>query len=89
MNNGCKERFDERTIYCRKLGHDLSFAYCRREAQGLPCKKILDCWFTSFDIRGYLEKNYRPGELTHIFAPLRPKMSILVDLIKQAQDRTP
>jgi hypothetical protein len=87
MTEGCSERFDQKTIYCRRLGHDLSFAYCRREAQGLPCRKILDCWFTVLDIRGYLEEYYRPQELAHIFTPPRPKMSTLVDLIKQAQER--
>jgi hypothetical protein len=84
-----KEQFDEKTAYCRKLGHGLAFGYCRREAQGLPCKNILDCWFTALNIKEYLQKNYQAKELAHIFAPPRPKMSTLVDLIKQAQERIP
>ena len=32
------------------LGHDLTFAYCRAPAKQLPCRKILDCWFETFDV---------------------------------------
>jgi hypothetical protein len=31
-------------IYCRKLGHHLSFSYCCREQRTLPCRQILTCW---------------------------------------------
>jgi len=35
---------DVKEIYCRKLGHYLTFNYCSREQGDLPCREILDCW---------------------------------------------
>jgi hypothetical protein len=78
---------DDKKIYCRKLGHHLTFQYCRRENKGLPCKKIIDCWFEKFNIQSYLQEYYKESELKHIFEAPRPKMTTLLDLIKQAQER--
>jgi hypothetical protein len=81
------EGINERTTYCRKLGHYLAFTYCGREALGLPCKKIIDCWFESFNIQKYLKDNFQAHELAHLYAPPHAKMTTLVDLIKQARER--
>jgi hypothetical protein len=35
---------------CRRLGHEITFAYCRRENFGKPCRLILDCWWERFDV---------------------------------------
>ncbi|MBN1799183.1 MAG: hypothetical protein JW822_11450 [Spirochaetales bacterium] len=83
------ELHDDKKTYCRKLGHHLTFQYCRREKQGLPCKKIIDCWFDKFNIQNYLKEYYKMDELAHIFETPRPKMETLVELIRQAQQRMP
>lgn len=36
---------DREETYCRRLGHHLSFAYCRRAEGGQVCPRVLDCWY--------------------------------------------
>jgi hypothetical protein len=40
---------------CPRLGHELTFGYCRRETGGKPCRLILDCWWERFDVRSFLQ----------------------------------
>ncbi|MDP8235961.1 MAG: hypothetical protein P9M08_06235 [Candidatus Erginobacter occultus] len=79
--------YDSREIYCRKLGHYLTFRYCRTERDGLPCGKIKDCWFDKIPIGDYLRDNYSPGELARIIGPPPAKAATLVELIERARRR--
>jgi hypothetical protein len=81
------EDFDSEEIYCRKLGHRLSFKYCRIERNGLPCARILDCWFERFPIEDFINTHYTEEEQARIFAPPKQKTETLIDLIKKAQNR--
>jgi hypothetical protein len=77
------DRFE---IRCRKLGHQIPFSYCRRENQGLPCVKTLDCWHIHFRVRTHLKNELTPEEWNRAFgAPPKPKMKTLLDLIEQAK----
>jgi hypothetical protein len=83
---------DTRQGYCRKLGHEVTFAYCRQEQDTLPCPKIRDCWFEAVDIDLFLSQNYKPEEivhlvhLVHLLNPAKPKMHTLIELIQQAEN---
>ncbi|MBU0480085.1 MAG: hypothetical protein KKG47_03170 [Proteobacteria bacterium] len=80
---------DAFTIRCRKLGHLISFSYCRRENNGLPCMKTLDCWYVYFPVEEFLRNELSPEEWAEAFAkPQKPKVLSLVELIEQAQKRT-
>lgn len=81
------ESHDSREIYCRRLGHYLTFTYCRSERNGLPCPRIADCWFDRIPIGDFLRDNYAPGELGGLSAPPPPKTATLVELIEQARRR--
>jgi len=81
------ESYDSREIYCRKLGHYLTFGYCRSERDGLPCGKITDCWFEKIPIGDFLRDNYSPGELAGITGPPPAKAATLVEMIEQARRR--
>lgn len=76
---------DKRTIRCRRLGHELTFGYCRRPGGELPCSKIFDCWFEIFDVEGFIRQHYPEDQIQQILAPPQPKMASLLDLIQQAQ----
>jgi hypothetical protein len=67
------EDFDSEKIYCRKLGHHVSFKYCRGENEGLPCARILDCWFERLPIEDFIRTNYTEEECARIFAPQKYK----------------
>jgi len=82
------KRYDKERIYCRKLGHWITFEYCRQENNGFPCHKIMDCWFEKISIEEFLKKNYKEEEISYIFKPSKQKITSLIELIEQAKKRT-
>jgi len=68
------------------LGHPVPFGYCRRVAEGLPCRKVLDCWHERFDVVAFVREHYTPRELETAQAPPAPKIVTLVDLVRRAQE---
>jgi len=86
-----KEKFppgDDYTIRCPRLGHQISFSYCRSESRGLPCFKTLDCWHTHFEVVEFLKEELSSEEWQKVFAaPPKPKILSLLELIEQAKKR--
>ncbi|MEJ2354529.1 MAG: hypothetical protein P8Y62_01290 [candidate division WOR-3 bacterium] len=82
------DRYDKERIYCRKLGHWITFEYCRQENNGLPCHKIMDCWFEKLPIEEFLKENYTDEDISYIFKPSKQKITSLIELIEQAKKRT-
>jgi len=77
---------DDYEIRCRKLGHEVSFSYCRFESTGLPCSKTIDCWYDHFLVEDLLRKELKVEEWDRVFVnPPKPKMVTLMDLIEQAK----
>ena len=73
-------------IRCPRLGHQITFSYCRSENTGLPCFKILDCWFDQFLVEEYLRKELNPEEWKRAFErPPKTKVLSLVELIEEAK----
>jgi len=83
-----KELFDDKTSYCRILGHYVPFRYCRAVNDEIPCRKIKDCWFEKLDIDRYITENYTESERERMFASPPEKIFTLVDLIKKAQEKS-
>ncbi len=80
-------RFDDKKIYCRLLGHEIGFAYCRRPVNGLLCSGIISCWKGRFDIENYLSEVFSEKELKAISRQREDKMPSLVNLIKASMDK--
>lgn len=80
-------QYDDKEGYCKMLGHMLTFDYCRSSNTGLPCSKVLDCWFQHFSIQEFMDKHYSAEEQLKIFAPQKPKIQSLSDILEQAQKR--
>ncbi|MBN1270961.1 MAG: hypothetical protein JXB26_01715 [Candidatus Aminicenantes bacterium] len=77
-------KYDTKTIYCRKLGHFIPFLYCRRARDGDPCSHILDCWFGTFPIADYLKEHYSENEIQQIFSPPVPKLMTIIAIAEKA-----
>ncbi|MEW5908226.1 MAG: hypothetical protein AB1659_00340 [Thermodesulfobacteriota bacterium] len=86
MKNPITPPEDSHQIRCRKLGHQISFSYCRIENLNIPCSKILECWADHFNAAEYLKFELTPDEWEKAFetAP-KPKISTLLDLIEHAK----
>lgn len=82
-----KTQYDEQESYCKMLGHFLTFDYCRTANKGLPCSKVLDCWFQHFQIQDFINENYTADEQQNIFEPPKPKILSLTEILEQAQQR--
>ena len=81
-------KFDEYKIRCPKLGHTVTFSYCRKESNGLPCFKALDCWFQYFSVYEYLKEILTEEEWKSSFERERPtKVQSLLELIEAAKNR--
>ena len=82
------KRFDGNSGYCRMLGHEVPFSYCRAAQEGKPCFKILDCWFDKIEIQAYLDAHYTVDEQRTFLSKPAPKMATLIDLIEKAKKRS-
>jgi len=80
-------QYDTKEGYCKMLGHFLTFDYCRSSNEGLPCSKVLDCWFQHFAIQEFMDNNYSAEEQKKIFSPPKPKILSLTEILEQAQKR--
>jgi hypothetical protein len=66
----------------------IEFAYCRRERDGLPCFKILDCWHEHFPVAEYLKQELTAEQWQQAFCgEVKPKMVSLLELIQAAQKK--
>jgi hypothetical protein len=76
---------------CPRLGHGLTFGYCRQEGRGKPCRLILDCWWERFDVRSFLQAHLPEDAMAQVerasAAPPPSKVLSLVEMIQQAKDR--
>ncbi len=77
--------FDTIAGYCRMLGHKVPFTYCRSMKEGLPCSKILDCWFEILPIEQFVTDHYTPEEQEKFLLPSKPKVATLIELIEKAK----
>lgn len=86
MSDKNNNQFDAHQIRCPKLGHAVTFSYCRMENKGLPCFKALDCWFQSFPVEKILRESLTQEEWETAFESERPtKVQSLLELILAAK----
>jgi len=67
------------------LGHLVPFSYCRSENQGLPCTKILHCWYDHFLVEEYLREALTDQEWeVFLRTPSKPKLASLLESVEAA-----
>lgn len=79
--------YDELIAYCRMLGHEVPFRYCRTVNANLPCRNVIDCWSGSFDVADYIAREYLPSEQDQIFKQPPHKLTTIVTLIQKAREK--
>ncbi len=79
---------DDLEIRCPRLGHEISFAYCRKEAGESPCFRIISCWQARFPVEDFLKEQMTP-EAWEEFRQQnsRDKVGSLIELIEAAKKR--
>ena len=88
MTDDDTKQVDEYSIRCPRLGHAITFSYCRSENNGLPCFKTLDCWFQYFPVEEYLRGRLTQDEWEKVFEGKgKTKVQSLIELIEDARKR--
>ena len=83
-----EKKQDAVEIYCRKLGHNVLFEYCKKESISEPCARVVNCWIAKCNILEYLESKYGAGfveEFTNRQA--KDKMTSIMEIIERAKKR--
>lgn len=77
---------DHRSRRCPMLGHLLEFSYCRTTGSNVLCRKILDCWWETFDVKSFLKAHFGDDQIAGISAPPQDKVLSLMEMIRKAQE---
>ena len=82
------ESYRDLVIRCPRLGGEVPFSYCEREAGELPCRQVVRCWEAGFPVEDYLRQSLSP-EAWERFCRQGPKdrMATLIDLAEAARRR--
>ena len=79
------ESHDPRRLYCRMLGHEVPFKYCRNVTDNLPCRHVFSCWQGNFNVAEFIRAHYNPEEIERFTRPPKPKMAQIYELIEKAR----
>ncbi len=79
------EQHDDKMIRCPRIGGYVTFKLCRSENNFLPCRWVVGCWQEQMDINEFLDEHFSKENLDKIFAPPKPKMESLMEMIEKAK----
>ena len=81
-----KSDHDDQLIRCPKLGDEMTFAYCLREAGDAPCTRIVRCWSSCFDVESFLKEKLTPEKWDSFKnSQAKDKVTSLIELIAAAK----
>ena len=81
--------YEEKEIRCPRLGGEVTFGYCSREASGNPCYRALFCWSPYFQVEVFFKEKLGEEAFHECFdKTVQPKLVTLVDLIEKARNTT-
>ncbi len=76
------DRYDTLEIRCPRLGGEVTFAYCKRENNGIPCARTIRCWQIHFAVEEYLKKSLSPEDWDRCFnQPPKDKITTIFEII--------
>jgi hypothetical protein len=80
--------YRERIMRCPRLGGEVSFSYCEREAGDLPCRQVVRCWEAGFPVEEYLRETLAPETWERFCGQnSKDRMTTLLDIVGAAGRR--
>ena len=80
--------FEHMEMRCPKLGGQVTFAYCLKEAGELPCARIIHCWQPYFPVEDFIRKRLTSEDWERCFHQKpKEKISTLLELIEAAKSQ--
>ena len=83
------EEKEKLEIRCPRQGSAIPFKYCMISGDdSMPCMKIMDCWWETFDVDAYLKANL-PAAVYNMLVTARPKAKVasIVEIAEKAQKK--
>jgi len=78
--------YDDLLIRCPRLGHELTFAYCRKESGALPCSRIVTCWNSRIPVEDHLRAVMAKEDWERfLLQKPKEKMTSLLEIIERAK----
>jgi hypothetical protein len=73
---------------CPRLGGEVSFSYCEREAGELPCPQVVRCWEVCFPVEAYLREVLTPDAWERFCGQIpKDRVTTLLDFVEAAKQR--
>ena len=78
--------YDDLLVRCPRLGHELTFAYCRKEGGALPCGRVVTCWSGRFPVEDHLRAGMAKEDWERfLLQKPREKVASLLEIIEKAK----
>ena len=90
-HEGAIAQHDAKELWrCPMLGGPVTFGYCRKLNDGLPCARVLECWLQTLPLVEFLKAHYAPGELQRALAA-KPKgrLERMIETVEKARQNDP
>ena len=78
-------------IRCPRLGGTVPFRYCMAPGEPVPCWKILDCWWETFDVTSYLKAHLPEEALEALLRDRDPpdRLNTILELVERFNKTKP
>ncbi len=82
------EPYRDLMMRCPRLGGEVTFSYCEREAGEFPCRQVVRCWEAGFPVEAYLRKTLTPEAWERFCGQMqKDRVTTLLDLAGAAKRR--
>ncbi|HYA15705.1 MAG TPA: hypothetical protein VEF33_15320 [Syntrophales bacterium] len=83
------DKYDNLEIRCPRLGGEVKFSYCRKEGGGLPCLRVITCWYPYFPVEQHLRESMTTASWNNFVLKVpKDKVTTLIELIEEAKRLT-
>jgi len=80
--------YGDLAIRCPRLGGEVTFSYCEREAGELPCRRIVQCWEAGFPVETHLRETMTHAVWERFCGQVpQDRIATLLDLVEAAKRR--
>ncbi len=80
-------QYDEKSVYCRRLGGNVPFSYCRLVNNKLPCPTTVACWEMKFDVGEFIKKFYTESEIREFLYHKVNRMDRILTVLDDVKKR--
>lgn len=83
-----RRQYQSLMIRCPRLGGEVSFSFCEKEAGDLPCRMVVSCWAARFPVEEYLQETLTE-DARNRFSNQRPKdrLTTILDIAAAIKNR--